>query len=149
MNCNQAGIDLIKSFEGFRSESYQDQGGIWTIGYGHTKDVFSGMTCTQDEALLWLHEDLQGAESIVSKHICVPLNGNQFSALVSFAYNIGGGNFVGSTALALLNRGGYDQIPEQLSRWNRVAGTPNAGLARRRAAEADLWNAPDDNSASA
>jgi len=136
---NDAGLALIKEFEGFRDTAYQDQAGIWSIGYGHTIGVSGGETCTEAEATEWLSEDLATAEQTVDSLVNVPLSGNQFAALVSFTYNVGSGNFGKSTLLQLLNRGWYEQIPVQLSRWNRVNGAPDAGLTRRRAAEAALW----------
>jgi len=140
---NSAGLDLIKNFEGFRDTAYQDQGGLWTIGFGHTKGVCAGMTCTEDEATDWLNNDLANAEDGVERIVTVNLGDNQFAALVSFAFNVGLGNFANSTLVHLLNQGYAEQVPTQLMRWTRVAGVENAGLARRRAAEGALWNTPD------
>ena len=72
--------------------------------------------------------------------VTVPLNDNQFAALVSFAFNVGVLNLERSTLLRLLNRGWYEQVPAQMMRWNRAAGEAMGGLTRRRAAEAQLWN---------
>ena len=144
---NDAGLSLIKSFEGFRDTAYQDQGGIWTIGYGHTADVTEGMTCTMEDASNWLSADLTNAESGVSRIVTVNLGDNQFAALVSFAFNVGLGNFANSSLVRLLNGGSYDCVPTQLCRWDHVNGAPNAGLFRRRVAEGQLWSTPDDGNA--
>lgn len=137
---NQDGIDLIKEFEGLRLTPYLCPSRIWTIGYGHTRTVYDGMRVTQEEAELLLQEDLRLFERAVARLVSVPLSDNQFSALVCFAFNVGVGNLESSTLLRLLNRGWYEQVPAQLMRWDRANGEVMGGLARRRAAEARLWN---------
>ncbi|MGB9154217.1 MAG: lysozyme [Alphaproteobacteria bacterium] len=137
---NQDGIDLIKEFEGLHLTPYLCPGKIWTIGYGHTRTVRSGMQITQAQADQLLDEDLRLFERAVSRLVSVPLSDNQFSALVCFSFNVGAGNFESSTLLKLLNRGWYEQVPAQLMRWNRANGEVFGGLARRRAAESRLWN---------
>lgn len=140
---NQAGLDLVKDYEGLRLKPYLCPAGHWTIGYGHTRTVRHGMSITPDEAEQLLRDDLQLAARVVQRLIQVPLNDNQFAALTSFVFNVGVGNFERSTLLRLLNRGWYEQVPAQLTRWNRANGEVLGGLARRRAAEARLWNQPD------
>ncbi len=137
---NQDGIDLIREYEGLHLTPYLCPGRIWTIGYGHTRTVRAGMTITPAQADQLLNEDLGLFERAVSRLVTVPLNDNQFSALVCFTFNVGAGNFESSTLLKLLNRGWYEQVPAQLMRWNRANGEVFGGLYRRRAAEARLWN---------
>ncbi len=137
---NQNGIDLIKQFEGLHLSPYLCPSRIWTIGYGHTRTVRAGMQITEAQADQLLDEDLRLFERSVSRLVTVPLSDNQFAALVCFCFNIGTGNFESSTLLRLLNRGWYEQVPAQLMRWNRANGEIFGGLARRRAAEARLWN---------
>lgn len=137
---NQAGIDLIKEFEGLSLKAYQCSAGVWTIGYGHTLGVKKGDSCTTMDAELWLSEDLRFAETAVERFVKVPLTDNEFAALVSFVYNMGVGNFEKSTLLKLLNQGWYEQVPAQLFRWNLAGGQVLGGLARRRSAESKLWN---------
>jgi len=139
---NEAGLALIKDFEGLHLTPYLCPSRIWTIGYGHTRTVRPGMVLTPGEAEQLLREDLQVAEEAVSRLVEVSLNDNQFSALVCFVFNVGEGNLERSTLLRLLNRGWYEQVPAQLSRWNKARGEALGGLARRRAAEARLWNTP-------
>jgi lysozyme len=131
---------LIKDYEGLHLTPYLCPAKIWTIGYGHTRTVRAGMQITQAQAEQLLDDDLSLIERAVQRLVQVPLNDNQFSALVSFTFNVGIGNFERSSLLQLLNRGWYEQVPAQLMRWNRISGEVMGGLSRRRAAEAQLWN---------
>jgi len=142
LKTNQAGLDLIKEFEGLHLTPYLCPAKIWTIGYGHTRTVSAGMRITPEQAEDLLKDDLGLAERGVARLVAVQLNENQFSALVSFAFNIGLGNFERSTLLQLLNRGWFEQVPTQLLRWNRVNGEVMGGLSRRRSAEGALWATP-------
>ena len=137
---NQDGIDLIKEFEGLHLTPYLCPSRVWTIGFGHTRSVRVGQVITADQADQLLDEDLRLVERAVARLVTVPLSDNQFSALCCFAFNVGSGNLESSTLLKLLNRGWYEQVPAQLMRWNRANGEVFGGLARRRAAEARLWN---------
>lgn len=136
---NQAGIELIKSFESLRLKSYVCDGGKLTIGYGHTKGVKHGQEITESQADLFLLDDLQDAQQAVSALVRVLLNDNEYAALVSFVFNVGRGNLEKSTLLRLLNKGIYDTVPAQLMRWNKANGEELGGLTRRRKAEAELW----------
>jgi lysozyme len=136
---NVSGIALIKEFEGLRLTPYLCPANVWTIGYGHTRTVYAGQVITQEQADVLLDEDLRLFEHAVMRLVKVPINDNQFSALVCFAFNVGTGNFEASTLLKLLNRGWYCQVPVQLARWNRGGNEILGGLVRRRQAEAKLW----------
>jgi lysozyme len=137
---NEAGLELLKTWEGCELESYPDVGGVWTVGYGHTKTAHPNMTITQDEADRLLDEDLSVFADAVEKAVKVPLSDNQFAALVVFAYNVGQGAFRKSTLLRKLNEGDYSAVPPQLMRWNKVQGKEVRGLTNRRAAEVKLWS---------
>lgn len=140
---NQSGLAIEKKFEGGPFlQAYRCPAGVWTIGYGHTRDVVEGMTCTVAQAEAWLLEDNEDAQDNVSREVSVPLNDNQFSALVSFVFNLGAGALAHSTLLRLLNAGKYDEVPGQLAQWCHADGVTLEGLVRRRAAEAALWNTP-------
>lgn len=141
---NKAGVELIKNYEGLRLTPYLCPARIWTIGYGHTRTVRAGMKISEVVAEQLLEDDLRLVERAVTRLVQVPLNDNQFSVLVCFAFNVGITNFEKSTLLRLLNRGWYEQVPAQLMRWNRASGEVLGGLSRRRAAEAKLWNTPDE-----
>lgn len=137
---NEAGLDLIKSFEGLRLSPYQDMNGIWTIGYGHTKGVSGSsktITVTQAESLL--RNDLVNAETSVGKLIKVTLTDNQYAALVSLVFNVGSAPLT-HTLGTKLNAGDIDGAAEEFLKWNHAGGTVVAGLARRREAEQALFS---------
>lgn len=137
---NQAGLDLIKEFEGLRLVVYKCPAGKTTVGYGHLTDMAVGQTISLAQANAYLLDDIQDAQKAVSDLVKVTLTENEYAALVSFVFNLGRGAFERSTMLKLLNRGMYDTVPPQLMRWTKVNGEDVAGLKRRRAAEARLWN---------
>tara|TARA_Y100000766_G_scaffold282543_1_gene296070 strand:- start:1223 stop:1648 length:426 start_codon:yes stop_codon:yes gene_type:complete len=139
MNTSQNGIDLIKHFEGCELKAYKCPAGVWTIGYGHIKGVQEGDVITEQQADEMLVEELHEYENYVNTLVDVPLNQNQYDALVSWVYNLGGGNLKASTLLKVLNAGDYDNVPEQIMRWNKAGGKVLEGLTRRRQAEADLF----------
>ncbi len=137
---NSAGLALIKEYEGLRLEAYLDSADppIWTLGYGHTRGVKEGDTCSHMQAEDWLEADLMIAEAEVQRCVKVPLNDNQYSTLVSFAFNER--DFHTSTLLKKLNTGLYQSVPAELKRWIYSGGKKTEGLVRRRAAEAALWS---------
>lgn len=137
----QIGIDVIKGFEGFEPEAYQDVVGVWTVGYGHTKTAKPGMTVTEAEAEDLLRRDVESAENDVRRQVKVDLNHYQFDALVSWVFNLGGANLKRSTMLKVLNQGRYDLVPSEMLRWVNADGQVYAGLVRRRQAEARLFAA--------
>ncbi len=141
MNINQAGLDLVKEFEGLSLTVYTCPAGLPTIGYGHVLTPSSGgmETITEEEAEDLLRADLRTAEGAVERLIRVPLNENQFSALTSFTFNLGSGALQRSTLRHKLNAGDYDEVPDELLRWCYAGGRRLAGLLRRRTAEAALW----------
>lgn len=138
---NQAGLDLIKEFEGCKLEAYQDQRGIWTIGYGSTTDVEPGMVITEAEAELRLEADLAEAARRLGERVSVALTENQCAALISFVFNIGCSAFAGSTLCRLVNAGEPEElIAAEFPKWcHNHDGTVNAGLLRRREAERALF----------
>src|SRR5271165_5063255 len=100
MTYSEAGLELTKRFEGLRLKAYQDDGGVWTIGYGHTgKDVKPRMTITEAKADDLLRSDVHTAVDAVSRLVTVPLTQGQFDALVDFVFNLGPTKFAGSTLL--------------------------------------------------
>jgi lysozyme len=143
MFISDAGIKLLKSFEGFRSHAYRDSVGILTIGYGSTKiagiPVGEDDMCTVDQAEDYLRTDLQWAEAAVNKNVKVSITQNQFDALVSLVYNIGGTAFSTSTLLRRLNEAKYAEAAEEFLRWNKAGGKPVQGLTNRRVAEKELF----------
>lgn len=136
---NSEGLALIKRWEGCRLEAYRDVGGVWTIGYGHTRTARQGLKITQEQAEGLLREDLRVYEAAVDDAVHVDLTENQFAALVSWTFNVGVGAMRRSALIRRLNAGEYDAVPGELARWNKVKGAIVPGLSNRRAAEAGLW----------
>lgn len=141
---SEAGLALIKASEGLETEAYPDPGNRetgepWTIGYGHTRGVRPGDTCSEEQATTWLREDLRTAEHAVRQLVAVPLSQGQFDALASFVFNVGRTAFANSTLLRLLNTGDAAGAADQFTRWNRGADGPLPGLVSRRAAERTLF----------
>lgn len=136
------GLDLIKHFESLRLVAYLCPAQIWTIGYGHTKGVKPGDICTAEQAALWLVEDATVAEHAVKRLVKVPINQNQFDALVSFTFNLGGGNLSTSTLLRKLNTADYVGATLEFPRWNKGGGKVLPGLVKRRTAEQNLFSKP-------
>lgn len=137
---NKAGLNLIKRFEGLELKAYKCPAGVWTVGYGHTgPDVLPNMTITQSEANDLLAADLLRFEAGVAKLVTVSLNDNQFSALVSFAFNVGLKALEKSTLLRHLNAGRPAMAAREFLRWNKAGGVELEGLKRRRQAEMELF----------
>jgi lysozyme len=135
---SKAALAMTESFEGCRLEAYQDQGGRWTIGYGHTRGVAPGMGCTREQAEAWLIEDLAAAEASVSRLVKLELTQGEFDALVDFEFNTG--HLAGSTLLRLLNAGEIRPAAAEFAKWDHVNGKEVAGLLRRRLAEREEFN---------
>jgi lysozyme len=150
------GLDHLKRWEGVVLHAYDDFDppsrrraikpgdvvkGTLTIGYGSTGDhVKPGMTISKAQAETLLKMDLDRFERAVERLVKVPLNDNQHATLVSFAFNVGTGNFQKSTLLRKLNAGDYDAVPSELMRWTRSKGKVMQGLVNRRASEGGMWS---------
>lgn len=141
---NQAGLDLVKEREGFFARRYICPAGKPSIGYGHVilpgEHFDEPISRELGEELL--RGDLAIAEEAVSRLVTVPLSENQFSALVSFTFNVGQGNLQKSTLLKKLNAGDYAGAAEQFGRWIYADGNPLEGLKIRREMEAALFLRP-------
>jgi lysozyme len=147
MAINKEALELIKSFEGLELIAYYDPVGVLTIGYGHTNmagppKIVPGMRITAQEASNILMNDLKKYEAAVSRHVKVPLNQNQYGALVSFTYNLGEGNLSKSTLVKKLNAKDYEGAANEFPKWNKAGGKVLKGLVRRRAAEQALFRKP-------
>ncbi len=151
-------VSLIRGFEGLHLKAYPDpaselartgkgSGEPWTIGYGHTKGVKPGDTCTLQQADIWLQQDADDAANIVRTNITVPLTAGEFGALTSLAFNLG---YIPKSLKACLNGGvtdagkvmtpgSYGSALLQFPRNCRAGGKPLKGLYRRRLAEACLF----------
>lgn len=159
MRINAAGVALIKEYEGCDLAAYQDQGGIWTIGYGHTRGVTPKQTCSLAQANEWLEEDIEAAEDGLRACRLPELNENQWAAMVSFCFNVGFGHAGVKSGFRELKHGGYSTLMvrllagdfegalEEIPKWVNAAGRPSAGLLKRRVAEMMLFERPVDESA--
>ena len=141
---NQAGLDLIKEFEGFRTNAYLCPANVWTVGYGATyyedrTKIKPGDVVSKQRGEELLKNTVKDFENAVTQLVKVPLTPNQFAALVSFAFNVGVGAFSKSTLLKVLNQNNYDQAANELLRWNKGGGRVLPGLTRRREAERKLF----------
>lgn len=151
-NASQLAADLIKQFEGFKAQRYYCAAGKPTIGYGHVitsrNEQFEGITLwdgtlTKEQAIRLLLQDAQKiAERAIKSNVKVDLNQNQYDALTSFIFNVGGSNFKKSTLLKYLNTGDYQKASNELPKWNKGGGKVLNGLVKRRAAEKELFDTP-------
>lgn len=144
MSIDSVGIDLIGQFEGLRLNAYDDGVGVWTIGWGTTiypngQKVKKGDTITLDQAKQYKAHDLAKFEKAVNDAVKVPLNQNQFNALVSLAYNIGVSAFTNSTLLKRLNEGNYNAAADQFLVWVNAGGKRMQGLVNRRNKEREVF----------
>lgn len=147
MEVGKKGLDLIKEFEGLELNAYPDPatgGAPWTIGYGWTqpvdgKPVVKGMSISLDKAEELLVKGVVPYANRVTALVKVPVNQNQFDALVSFAYNLGVANLQNSTLLKKLNVKDYSGAADEFLKWNRAGGKVMKGLTRRREAERRLF----------
>lgn len=141
MRTSAKGLDLIERFEGLELSAYQDLGGVWTIGYGHTgPPAESGATIDAGRADDLLKTDLDRFERCVQRAVTAHMNQNQFDAFVALAFNIGCTAFANSTAVRRFNDGDAPElVVEAWAWWNKIKGKRIEGLARRRQAEIDLF----------
>lgn len=147
------GVHLVR-VEGSKGKAYRDSGQKWTIGVGHlltAPEVMSGYVTIGGVQVAWeeglsdtqivalLRQDVGWAVAAVHRFVTVPLNQHQFDALVSFVFNVGSGNFKGSTLLKRVNAGVFDQVPGEMMKWVYAGGQRIKGLVYRRTLEGALW----------
>lgn len=148
MNLNEAGKSLIKSFEGCKLKAYKCPAGLWTCGYGSTwypdgTKVKEGDVITQERADELFEIIAEDFSNKVRPLIKKELTDNNFSALVSFAYNAGVGNLKNSTLLKKVNANPEDEtIAAEFKKWVRVNNVVLKGLQKRREAEIKLYFTP-------
>ncbi|MBN5207785.1 lysozyme [Serratia marcescens] len=142
MQTSKRGRDFIKGFEELRLKAYPDPGTggkPWTIGWGHTKGVKPGDCITQEQAEEFFSEDLAVFELTVNSAIKRTMTQNQFDAMVSLAFNIGGPAFAGSTLVKKFNVGDLQAAADEFPKWRNSAGKVMSGLVKRRAAEREMF----------
>ena len=138
------GIKLIKSFESCELVAYRDVVNVLTIGWGHTSKagppkVYEGMVITQHEADQILENDLKKFEKYVRDRVKVPLTNREYSALVSFCFNVGPASLTRSTLLKKLNKGQYKAAAYEFLKWVYANKKKYRGLIRRRKAEMAMF----------
>lgn len=138
MLISKAGIQLTEQSEGCRLRAYQDTGGVWTIGYGHTGGVRPNQTITQEVAEALLKHDMDYAVSVVNTHASKCTQG-QFDALCDFVFNVGPTQFLHSTLLKYHLAGEYEKAAAEFPKWKYDNGKVIPGLVKRRAAEKALY----------
>ena len=145
MKINDAGLDLIKSFEGLRLDAYKDSVGVWTIGYGTTAmagvgiEPKAGMRITEAEAEWYLQKAVNKFGDQIEGSIFVPINENEWAAYLSLSYNIGPGAFKKSSTLRHFNDLNKAKAAQNILLWNKAGGEVLRGLVRRREAEKVLF----------
>src|SRR6185437_11674778 len=131
--------ELTKESEKCVLHAYQDVVGVWTIGWGTTKGVFPGQTCTQSQADEWLEEKLTSCARAVLSMVHVPLTQGQLDALTDFCYNLGSGSLLHSTLLAKLNAGDVQGAAGEFGKCVHAGGKVLPGLVTRRGKEKELF----------
>jgi lysozyme len=139
MKISEKGINIIKKFEGCKLTSYKCPAGVWTIGYGHIRNVHKGAVITQQQAEELLKQDLSVYEAGVNA-MQLNVNQNQYDALISFAFNLGLSALGKSTLLKKIRLNANDiTIKYEFMKWVNAGGKQCYGLVKRRQAECDLY----------
>ena len=142
MKTSERGLAFIMTNEGCVLQIYDDPAGYPTIGVGHlitAEDPDFSDGITEIEAMGILAQDVRRFEMAINEYVEVQLTQNQFDALIDFVFNIGEGAFRNSTLLKLLNRGEYNEVPNQLRKWIKAGGRVLQGLVERRERECEIW----------
>lgn len=142
MKTSNSGRIFIKGFESLELKAYPDPGTggkPWTIGWGHTKGVKPGDRITLEQAEAFFSEDLAVCELTVNSSIKRAVTQNQFDAMVSLAFNIGGPNFAQSTLVKKFNIGDMQGAAAEFPKWRNSAGKVMPGLVKRRAEEREMF----------
>jgi lysozyme len=134
---------FVLEHEGLRLDAYRDVAGYWTIGVGHLvtrdRDAPRPPSISRPEAMELLRVDMTSAARSVLRLIGVPLHDNQYTALLSFVFNLGGGALQASTMRRRLNQAEYQGAADEIPKWNKAGGRVVTGLTRRRLAERALF----------
>jgi len=137
---SQALIAFVKAHEGFRAESYQDTGSVWTAGYGSTgPDIVKGLVWTEEQAEFRLELDLTRAQSQAQKLVKRNLAGPALDALTDFVYNLGARSLETSHLLQCVNSGDDMGAAKAFLAWSHVGQAEIKGLLIRRLEEAAMY----------
>lgn len=138
MQISDEGLDAILANEGLRLKAYKDIGGVWTIGYGHTKGVKQNQVITPAQAKVLFRQDLAPVEKTVNwvvDHSKIPVTQGMYDAMCSLAFNIGIQGFTHSSVVSRLLRGDKSGAADAFLMWNKVKGITSRGLVNRRRSE--------------
>ncbi len=136
---SKRGLALTESFEGCRLTAYQDSVGVWTIGYGHTRGIKRGDTCTQEQAEQWLSEDVEFCENAINQDLTIAITQEEFDALVDFSFNLGIHALENSTLWKKLSAGDFKGAAAEFPKWDMAGGEKVEGLLRRRLDEEEMF----------
>ena len=139
LHINEAGLELIKHWEGWRESPYLCSAARATIGYGSTWDCDGNANITKKQGEYLLLREVRHSEAAIRKLVKTELTENMFSSLCSFIYNVGSGNFQKSTLRMKLNRGQHESAADEFSKWVKAGGRRSRGLVRRRKQERELF----------
>jgi len=145
LRINEAGMELIKHYEGWRESPYLCSAARPTIGYGSTWDRHGNAVTldhpdiTEKQGEYLLQREVRHSEEAIKRLITAELTQNMFSSLCSFIYNVGSGNFQKSTLRMKLNRGQYESAADEFPKWRKAGGRVIKGLVRRRKQERELF----------
>ena len=139
MRPSKAVLAINTLLEGRRLTAYQDTGGVWTIGEGHTMGVKQGDVATNAQVDKWVRQDFMKADACLKTIYPGPLAQRQVDALTLFINNVGVNAFATSTLLRRMQEQHFDEVPKELARWNHDRGRVVPGLTVRRAVEALIW----------
>lgn len=143
MKASERLLEHIRQSEGYRLRAYKDAAGVWTIGYGHTKDVQPGQRIDKATVERYLREDLSGIEEWLSKKAWCDTQG-KFDACADFIFNLGLGRFMTSTLQTKIWQGApTEEIQKEFRRWVYAGGRVMPGLVKRREWEARRWTEED------
>ena len=143
MKISNSGLLLIKRHEGCRLKAYKDSVGVWTIGWGNTSHAKAGMSITQQQAEMFLKDDITPIEGALN-YLGINFTQGQFDALCSWIFNIGMGSFNTSTMRKYIIAKKSDlEITDQMIKWVNAGGKPLLGLKKRRAEEANMFLGKD------
>lgn len=139
MEYSDKGMALTESCEGLRLTAYQDTGGVWTIGYGHTGGVRPHQVITNETADVLMKHDIQYAVGVINTH-CLPCSQNQFDALVDFVFNVGPSQFLSSHLYKYHVACEYEKAAAEFPKWKYDNGKVIPGLVTRRSKEQSLYS---------
>ena len=145
LRINEAGMELIKHYEGWRESPYLCSAARPTIGYGSTWEcngdavTLDHVNITKKQGEYLLQREVRHSEAATRKLVKTELTENMFSSLCSFIYNVGSGNFQRSTMRMRLNRGLHEEAADEFPKWRKAGGRVVKGLVRRRKQERELF----------